>query len=597
MVDYLLNRPVSEIAAKYAELLRVRQRFFYHGNASIEGATKRLILDMCDKPSGKPVGPEQNYLPYVYRSRPKDSAMLSERAKVKPGHSSHGSGMVPGSGNYSANMPVHAGYCEVTIAGGVDCAFGTKGSWELQVNETRTPEVALDSCMQRCRACSRCNYVSVSRRFGDCSWFSRCNVSDLRSLPRSFRTIQVKSKAAHEPDFLDRCAQSQADSHGNYTSRQRILVVRLGGGLGNQVLALLSSIVLACLTSRILYIEDRIHDQLLTSAFAPAWEGSRSYMTPHFEYHPHGSVCARCRDFFGTKAFRLHPVNLAAVGDWRAHSRLVCERDVSSFARIHVTSDGYFLKGLLVNPWHRTMMQQACPDPHACFARIFSLFIRPRPPVLYALQSLPKGRCRLGMHARSANTIASGGAQTGVPRMLQCAKQLLAAKTRDESADFVWLASSQEELRLQLTDGLRRMNATVRTLDTSHALPRPDDLVDWRQPIFTYTSAMMQTAAVDMLALSRCDTLIGTRHSTYTYVAQAISSRSQARIWDEEDHVGDLTPRPCTLFNFTQPVYHAWHRYRKVSQSASCRTTLRGANETWYDAVFEAESSLPVMSQ
>ena len=73
VVDYLLHRPWSEIEAKRAEVLRVRARFFYHSNASREGATKHLIKEMCAKPEGKRFGgASEHFLSPIYRARPKD---------------------------------------------------------------------------------------------------------------------------------------------------------------------------------------------------------------------------------------------------------------------------------------------------------------------------------------------------------------------------------------------------------------------------------------------------------------------------------------------------------------------------------------------
>ena len=56
VVERLLRLPPEEIAAKRAQLLRVRERFFWHADPSVEGATQRLIADMCAKPKGRPVG-------------------------------------------------------------------------------------------------------------------------------------------------------------------------------------------------------------------------------------------------------------------------------------------------------------------------------------------------------------------------------------------------------------------------------------------------------------------------------------------------------------------------------------------------------------
>ena len=253
----------------------------------------------------------------------------------------------------------------------------------------------------------------------------------------------------------------------------------------------------------------------------------------------------------------------------------------------------------------------ACPEPDRCFEVLFSYFFRPRAPVRRALRALPRGHCRLGIHARSAATIATRGASTGVSRMLECAKGPLGAVGAAAGAaagasagaaagggrgGFVWLASGSDEVRDGLAAGLRAGGAIVHMLGAEHDLPKKGDLTSWGQPIFTYSATAMQTAAVDILALARCDRILGTRHSTFSYVAQAIASRPQARIRDEEDAGGGAGP-VCKIYSFTQPVYHPWTRYLRVGEHASCRARLRSRNSTLYDTVFEAEYTLPIMSQ
>lgn len=83
--------------------------------------------------------------------------------------------------------------------------------------------------------------------------------------------------------------------------------------------------------------------------------------------------------------------------------------------------------------------------------------------------------------------------------------------------------------RFVLVAGLRASGAKVHFLGSGHSRANESDLAGWGQPIFAYSSTAMQTAAVDLLALSRCDLILGTRHSTFSYVAQAILSRRQAR--------------------------------------------------------------------
>ena len=78
-----------------------------------------------------------------------------------------------------------AGSCGQTRAGaGGDCAHGDKGvlrgavarSWQWSSLHALTI-----SCLHACAACGRCNYISVSLLYVDCSWYHRCDVDHLPS--------------------------------------------------------------------------------------------------------------------------------------------------------------------------------------------------------------------------------------------------------------------------------------------------------------------------------------------------------------------------------------------------------------------------------
>ena len=66
------------------------------------------------------------------------------------------------------------GYCESTTAGPSDCSSGHKGSFEAAAEDS-TWELAAQHCLRRCTACARCQFVSVSPVWRDCSWFHRCD--------------------------------------------------------------------------------------------------------------------------------------------------------------------------------------------------------------------------------------------------------------------------------------------------------------------------------------------------------------------------------------------------------------------------------------
>ena len=56
------------------------------------------------------------------------------------------------------------GYCGTTGSDEAGCsATRRKGTWEHVAQ--------LDRCLELCRNCSHCHYVSFSANLGDCSWF------------------------------------------------------------------------------------------------------------------------------------------------------------------------------------------------------------------------------------------------------------------------------------------------------------------------------------------------------------------------------------------------------------------------------------------
>jgi hypothetical protein len=68
------------------------------------------------------------------------------------------------------------------------CNRADKGSFELPSEERSSWERAASACLSRCSTCPRCRYVSISRDFGDCSWFHTCDMSQLLTDVASFRS-------------------------------------------------------------------------------------------------------------------------------------------------------------------------------------------------------------------------------------------------------------------------------------------------------------------------------------------------------------------------------------------------------------------------
>lgn len=79
------------------------------------------------------------------------------------------------------------GYCGTTGSDEAGCSGRRrKGTWE-GVRQ-------LNHCLDHCRNCSRCHYVSFSASFGDCSWFRACNTDKLQTaLSRAHTTYRVRT--------------------------------------------------------------------------------------------------------------------------------------------------------------------------------------------------------------------------------------------------------------------------------------------------------------------------------------------------------------------------------------------------------------------
>ena len=95
------------------------------------------------------------------------------------------------------------GHCGVTEVGG-DCVAGQHGAWE--------GVLTLQACIARCSRCPRCNYVSYSRKYDDCSWYHECatRTTDIPGEPKgagdTHRTVRVaaSSRNHRKPSVLMR---------------------------------------------------------------------------------------------------------------------------------------------------------------------------------------------------------------------------------------------------------------------------------------------------------------------------------------------------------------------------------------------------------
>ena len=80
------------------------------------------------------------------------------------------------------------GYCASTDYADSRCEIAEKGSWPLPSHAKASWVAAAAFCSAQCATCSRCRFISISPSFGDCSWFSTCNLNALHVKPSGFRT-------------------------------------------------------------------------------------------------------------------------------------------------------------------------------------------------------------------------------------------------------------------------------------------------------------------------------------------------------------------------------------------------------------------------
>ena len=96
-----------------------------------------------------------------------------------------------------ASPALRDGYCDTTGFGfGIgDCAADDKGSFSDKIanGDLATWEKATSACESLCALCARCNYVSVSVRWSDCSWFHACDFKQLKNDVKDHRSFRVSA--------------------------------------------------------------------------------------------------------------------------------------------------------------------------------------------------------------------------------------------------------------------------------------------------------------------------------------------------------------------------------------------------------------------
>ena len=117
----------------------------------------------------------------------------------------------------AAHMSARAGHCGVTpdesLGATIDpnCC-GSSGAFTLPHSVLARQHEAHQWCVRKCHGCASCRFVSVSRKFRDCSWYASCNLDALTKLA-DFETTAVVPPEEGERDVMrKRCdAVQRAD--------------------------------------------------------------------------------------------------------------------------------------------------------------------------------------------------------------------------------------------------------------------------------------------------------------------------------------------------------------------------------------------------
>ena len=131
-----------------------------------------------------------------------------------------------------------AGMCGTTWRRG-ECDSGASyasGAWPT----TAQAIASLADCEAACRACARCAYVSYSRALRDCSWFSECDLQNLRRPPPDgvdYVTSMVRPAAQALPSHarvgpLGHASAEDASAEGSARRAPRIALATVCVGVG-----------------------------------------------------------------------------------------------------------------------------------------------------------------------------------------------------------------------------------------------------------------------------------------------------------------------------------------------------------------------------
>ena len=118
------------------------------------------------------------------------------------------------------------GYCAATsLSRSSRCQRGSSGAWPLR--ETTDLKAASEECLRQCTRCAQCRYFSVSTKYGDCSWFARCDMSRLERAVSGFVTFAANASIGSSVDGRNKALQRRR----RRAERHRAVVNEVGVSL------------------------------------------------------------------------------------------------------------------------------------------------------------------------------------------------------------------------------------------------------------------------------------------------------------------------------------------------------------------------------
>ena len=121
---------------------------------------------------------------------------------------------------HHASLVLIDGYCGSTSFGNEGaCEHDDKGSFG-GVHLGSSWDSALRACSQQCLSCARCNYVSLSLQWNDCSWFNECSLDKLHHEVKGHRSVRIRRHDANEGS---RAVDDKASVQDDHTSLWKYL--------------------------------------------------------------------------------------------------------------------------------------------------------------------------------------------------------------------------------------------------------------------------------------------------------------------------------------------------------------------------------------